>query len=64
MNILGLILVLVIVGVLLWGIGQMPFIDAGIKKVIYVIVIVCVVVWLISALFGVSLGNLGNVRIR
>jgi len=51
-TLLGLVLVLVVVGVLLWALQQFPAIDANIKKVIYVLVIVVVVIWLASSLLG------------
>jgi cation transporter-like permease len=52
MSLLGLIITLLVVGVLLWAVSALPFIDAGIKKIIYIVVVVFVCLWLISALFG------------
>jgi hypothetical protein len=48
MSLLGVIGVLLVVGVLLWALGQVDFIDAKMKKVIYVLVIVFVAIWLIG----------------
>jgi hypothetical protein len=55
--------VLLIVGLLLWVINQIPWIDAGIKKVIYIIVVVFVCLWLIGLLTGVTIPLFSNARI-
>lgn len=52
MTLLGLIVVLVVVGVLLWAVQQFPAIDASMKKIIYVVVVVVVVIWLASSFLG------------
>lgn len=57
MTLFGLVAVLIIVGVLLWAIKSLPFIDANIKQVIYVVVIVFVALWLMSALLGYTVPN-------
>ena len=57
MSLLYLIGVLLIVGLLIWVIGQLPWIDDGIKNVIITLIIVVVALWLISVFFGVSLGS-------
>lgn len=46
------VLSLLVVGVLLWALSALPFIDANIKQIIRVIVIVIVALWLIGVLFG------------
>lgn len=43
MTLLTLIITLVVVGVLLWALQQFPAIDPTIKRIIYVVVIVAVV---------------------
>lgn len=59
MPLLTVVVVLLIVGVLLWALNQAPFIDAGMKKVIWVVVIVVVCLWLLSLFVpGVSLSTL------
>jgi len=63
MSLLGLIVTLLIVGVLLWAVSALPFIDAGIKKIIYIVVVVVVCLWLVSVLFGGSGNNILNHRI-
>lgn len=62
MTLIGLIIVLVIVGVLLWLLNTMIPMDGKIKTIINVIVIIVVCLWLLQA-FGV-IGSLGNVKLR
>jgi hypothetical protein len=45
---------LLLVGVLLWGVTALPFIDAGIKRLIQVIVVVVAALWVISLFFPVG----------
>lgn len=52
---LQVLIVLLIVGVLLWGLGQFP-IDATIARLIKVVIIVVVAIWLIYLLFGMAGG--------
>jgi len=40
--------VLCIVGVILWGVGQIPGIPAIVKTVIYVIVAIVLLIWLLN----------------
>lgn len=62
MSLLSILAVLVLFGVLLWAVSALPWIDQGIKKIIYVIMVVVIVVWIMQT-FGV-LPNLGAVRIK
>jgi uncharacterized protein (DUF983 family) len=48
---ISLIVGLVVVGLVLWVLGQIP-IDAAIQRIIRVVIIVCVVLWLLSVLLG------------
>lgn len=50
-----IVIVLVIVGVILWALGQFP-IDPTIARIIRVVVIVFVVLWLLYALLGMAGG--------
>ena len=47
---IDIVIMLVVIGLLLWIVGQLP-IDATIKKIIWVVVIVGVCLWLLS-MFG------------
>lgn len=61
MTLLGLVVVLIVVGVLLWLVGMIPM-DATIQKILRVVVIIAVVLWLLQA-FGL-LPALSSVRVR
>jgi len=58
----SIVIALVIVGLLLWVVGQIP-IDPAIQKIIRVVVIVCVCLWLFDLFVG-SAGSLGVPLIR
>jgi hypothetical protein len=61
MSLITLIVALVIVGVILWLINSYVPMDAKIKKILNIAVVIIVVLWLLSA-FGL-LPNLGAIRI-
>ena len=63
MPILGIIVWLLVLGVVLWGIKAAPFIDDGIKKLIYVFVVVIVMLILINTIFPGVLG-INTPRVR
>lgn len=48
-----ILIVLVIVGVILWGITQIPM-DATIARLVRVVVIVFVAIWLLYLLLGIA----------
>ena len=62
MSLIGLVITLVVVGVLLWLLNNYVPMDAKIKSILNVVVVIVVVIWLLQA-FGV-LGSLRDVRIR
>jgi type IV secretory pathway TrbL component len=51
MPFIQIIAVLIVVGLLLWAVGEIPM-DGTIKRILRVLVIVAVVLWLMSA-FGI-----------
>ena len=61
MPLIHLIIVLVVVGVLLWLINNYIPMDWKIKRILNVVVVICVIVWLLSV-FGV-IGSLSGLRI-
>jgi len=61
MSLISLVVVLIVVGVLLWLVNSYIPMDAKIKNILNVVVVICVVVWLLSA-FGV-LGHSGDIRV-
>ncbi len=52
MTLIGLVIVLVVVGVVLWLIQSAPFIDASMKSIIKWVIIAVVVLWLLQAFVG------------
>ena len=61
MSMISLVLTLIVVGVLLWLVNAFIPMDAKIKKILNVVVVICVVVWLLYA-FGI-LGRGGDIRV-
>jgi hypothetical protein len=53
-TLISLIILLIVIGVLLWALSQVPWIEPNIKKLIYIVVVVCVVLWLAHSLLGGS----------
>jgi hypothetical protein len=62
MTLIGLVVVLIVVGVLLWLINNYIPLDPKIKTIINVIVMITVVLWLLQS-FGL-IGDLGHVRLK
>ena len=52
MSLISLIVTLVVIGVLLWLVNTYIPMDGKIKKILNVVVVVCVIVWLLYA-FGI-----------
>ncbi len=61
MPLLTVIIILVAVGVILWAIEKYLPMDAQIKRILQIVVIVAVVIWLAS-LFGIF-GDINAVRV-
>jgi 1-acyl-sn-glycerol-3-phosphate acyltransferase len=61
MSLISLVITLIVVGVLLWLVNSYIPMDGKIKKILNLVVVVCVVLWLLSA-FGV-LGHSGDIRV-
>jgi hypothetical protein len=61
MSLISLVITLIVVGVLLWLVNTYIPMDAKIKKILNIVVVICVVLWLLSA-FGV-LGHSGDIRV-
>lgn len=59
-----IILVLLVVGVLLWGLSAIPAIDPTIKQFIRVAIIVVVAIWLIYILAGVLGSGISGLPLR
>jgi hypothetical protein len=61
MPLISLVVVLIAVGVLLWAVNAYIPMDAKIKNILNVVVVIAVVLWLLQV-FGV-LGHLSTVRV-
>ena len=61
MSLISLIITLIVIGVLLWLVNAYIPMDGKIKKIINIVVVICVVVWLLSV-FGV-IGHAGDIRV-
>lgn len=57
MDLWKLVGALLLVGVLLWGINSIVTIDAKIKQMVNVLVIVVVALWLLTMIFGIHIPN-------
>lgn len=62
MSLIGLIVVLVVVGLILYLVNNYIPMDSKIKMILNVIIVIAVVLWLLSA-FGL-LAGLDNIHIR
>jgi len=58
---MNLVITLIVVGVLLWLVNTYIPMDGKIKKILNVVVVICVVIWLLYA-FGV-LNNAGDIKV-
>jgi uncharacterized membrane protein YhdT len=61
MSLISIVITLIVVGVLLWLVNAYIPMDAKIKKILNIVVVICVVVWLLSA-FGV-INHAGDIRV-
>jgi hypothetical protein len=50
MSLISFIVVLILLGVALWAVKTLPFIDPPIKTVIYVVIVVAACIWALNAL--------------
>ena len=58
---ISLVITLIIVGVLLWLVNNYVPMDGKIKQILNAVVVICVVVWLLSA-FGI-LGHSSEIQV-
>lgn len=61
MSLLTLVITLIVVGVLLWLVNKYIPMDATVKKVINIVVIIALVLWILKVIG--FWGYVGNVRI-
>lgn len=63
-TLIALIVALVIIGVVLWAVKAVPWIDDSIKKIINIVTIVVVLLWLLSVFFGSGSVDLPRLNIK
>ncbi|MEY4917026.1 MAG: hypothetical protein RL616_939 [Verrucomicrobiota bacterium] len=61
MSLISLALTLIVIGVLLWLVNTYIPMDGKIKKILNIVVVICVVVWLLYA-FGI-IDHSGDIRV-
>jgi len=61
MSLISLAVTLIVIGVLLWLVNTYVPMDGKIKKILNVVVVICVVVWLLFA-FGI-LNHSGDIHV-
>ena len=61
MSLISLAITLIVIGVLLWLVNTYIPMDGKIKKILNVVVVICVVVWLLFA-FGI-LNHSGDIHV-
>ena len=61
MSLISVIVTLIVVGVLLWLVNTYIPMDGKIKNILNVVVVICVVIWLLSA-FGV-IGHAHDIQV-
>jgi len=61
MSLVSLVVTLIVVGVLLWLVNTYIPMDGKIKKILNIVVVICVVIWLLVA-FGV-INRAGDIRV-
>ena len=61
MPLISVVITLIVAGVLLWLVNTYIPMDAKIKKILNIVVVIAVVLWLLSV-FGV-LGHSGDIRV-
>ena len=61
MPLISLVVTLIVIGVLLWLVNNYIPMDGKIKKILNVVVVICVIVWLLYA-FGI-LNHSGDIRV-
>lgn len=61
MSLISLAVTLIVIGVLLWLVNTYIPMDGKIKKILNVVVVICVIVWLLYA-FGI-INHSGDIRV-
>lgn len=62
MSLVGLIIVLVLIGVLMWAVNAYVPMEGNIKKLLNIVVIIVIILWLLHV-FGLLPSNIGDIRV-
>lgn len=60
MTLIQIIVILIVVGVLLWAVNSFIPMDARVKQILNVVVIIALVIWLLFFLLGIAGINTGT----
>lgn len=52
MDLISLIIVIVVIGVILWAVNQYVPMEAKIKQILNVVIVIALVIWLLSLFIG------------
>jgi len=63
MSIIGIIVVIIVVGVLLYLVNSVIPMDPKVRIILQVVVVLALILWLLNV-FGLLSGNIGSTRIR
>jgi hypothetical protein len=63
MNLFALIAVIVVVGLILYLVNTFIPMEARVKQILNIAVIIILVLWLLSVLLGFDFHNVGNIRV-
>jgi len=61
---IALCITLIIIGVLLWAVNEYVPMDAKLKRILNIVVVICVVVWLLYAFGVVGHGDIPVPKLR
>ncbi|HTL74165.1 MAG TPA: Thivi_2564 family membrane protein [bacterium] len=61
MSLISLAITLIVIGVLLWLVNTYIPMDGKIKKILNIVVVICVIIWLLYA-FGI-INHSGNITV-
>ncbi len=62
MSLVSLVITLIVIGVLLWLVNQLPIIDAKILRIINIVVVIAVVIWLLTVFLG-GVGRVNDIKV-
>ena len=61
MPIVQLVITLVVIGVIMWLVNRFIPMDANIKQIMNIVVLICVILWIVFGVFGLGMNSMGTV---